>query len=105
MTNKYTLDTPTLRDKDYLYQQYWGEGRSAQDIADEHDVSPNTVRRYMRQFGIPRRHAGDHCQGVDPTRMPWKYQWPEDAGTGWDIALTREDTGRDRVDYGRMTDD
>lgn len=53
--DRYTPEPRQYEDKQWLYQQYWGELRTLTAIADECDVSHPTIARQMRAFGIPRR--------------------------------------------------
>lgn len=39
----------------WLEIKYWDEGLTQREIAEECGVSPTTVRKYMKQFGIPTR--------------------------------------------------
>jgi hypothetical protein len=52
---KYIPENRDWREKDYLYQQYWGEMNSATEIAEENGVGQSAVLRRMKELGIPRR--------------------------------------------------
>lgn len=39
----------------WLEIKYWEEDLTQSEIAELCDVSPTTIRKYMKQFGIPRR--------------------------------------------------
>lgn len=41
--------------KHRLYEEYWGNLKSAKEIADENDVYSRLVRDSLRDFGIPLR--------------------------------------------------
>jgi len=47
-------------DRNWLAEQYHGEGRSLADIADECDVDKVTIMNWMERHGIPRRGTADH---------------------------------------------
>jgi len=57
MNEKYVAEPRGFEDKDYLYEQYWGDFRTSADIAADHEVSGTKIRRVMDSFGIPRRTA------------------------------------------------
>lgn len=52
---KYQYDPEPYEQKDWLYEQYWGELRSTWEIEREFPVNRNKVRRELIQHGIPRR--------------------------------------------------
>lgn len=45
------------RDATWLRLQYWHEGKSQRQIANEMEVSKTTIAKWMRRFNIPRRHG------------------------------------------------
>lgn len=55
---KYQPDNRDWEDKQCLYQKYWGELLSQQEIADEMGVHRTMVRDSMHEHGIPRRPDG-----------------------------------------------
>lgn len=71
-------DNPYLREKapyerkEWLYEQYWGQMQTTEDIAADFDVSSGTVGRRMRELGVPRRrrNAVKASEQYDP-RDEW----------------------------------
>jgi len=49
---------PTYKDEAYLRQEYTDKERSLSDLADEHDVTIETIRYWLKKFDIPRRSRG-----------------------------------------------
>lgn len=43
------------RDRDYLYEEYYLKGRFAKDIANEFNVTHETIRINIKKFGLQRR--------------------------------------------------
>lgn len=43
------------KDEDWLRDRYWGDNLSAADMAELAECSDETILRYMREYGIPRR--------------------------------------------------
>lgn len=56
--SKYTIATPAYKDKDELYDLYWGENLTLKEIGERLDTRWQSVLDYMRKFGIPRRGSG-----------------------------------------------
>jgi transposase-like protein len=83
-------DVAPLRNAEWLREQYCGEGRSSPDIADELDVAPTTVRRWMEQHEIGRRDMSEaKAEGdVVPLKDPeWLHQrYVEQEQSAHDIA-------------------
>lgn len=52
-----TANNSKYKDEDWLYRQYWAEPRGVEDIADECDVSQQTISYWMDKFGIETRDA------------------------------------------------
>jgi len=50
--------------KKWLYQKYWGEKLSLQEIAEICDVSNTTIHRLMINFDIPRRSPSEAQRGM-----------------------------------------
>lgn len=50
---------PLYRDEDYLREQYWEEGKSLTEIADELGCATNTVRDWMVKHDIERRSISE----------------------------------------------
>lgn len=49
------------RDREWLERAYQEDGRTQREIAEECDVSPRTIRKYMNRFGIETREiAGEN---------------------------------------------
>lgn len=46
---------PKHDDKDWLYEQYWGELKSQREMAKEVECSQKTLANRMDEFGIPTR--------------------------------------------------
>lgn len=46
---------PRYRREEWLYEQYHENGRTQQEIADDCDVSPRTIREWMGRHGIETR--------------------------------------------------
>lgn len=46
------------KDERWLREEYYDEGRSLSDIADEFDVTIEAVRYYMDKYDLPRRRRG-----------------------------------------------
>lgn len=55
---KYQAEPRQYEDKRYLQEQYWGELKSIQDIADECDTGNKVIRNEMHRHGIPTRVDG-----------------------------------------------
>jgi hypothetical protein len=84
---KYRATQRTYEDKDWCYEQYWGEMRSLTDMAEECGVTYDTIKRQMDEFGIPRRRSS--CQAG-----PGEYDPRED------FALSEKD---DQPNWNRTT--
>jgi hypothetical protein len=55
---RYQAATRKYEDKDWLYEQYWGEMLTIAEIAEQCDEGcPKHVREAMIDFGIPRRSS------------------------------------------------
>lgn len=52
---KYQAKPRKHEQKDWLYEQYWGQLRSMRDIADEFDIDASAIRKGLRMHGIPSR--------------------------------------------------
>jgi len=52
---RYQPETVCWRQKDWLYERYWGALESVATIAADCDVTPQTIRRTLDKHGIPRR--------------------------------------------------
>lgn len=52
------------RDRDWLEQKYHGEGLTQREIAEECDVSPTTIRKQMKRFGIEAREVRGENHGM-----------------------------------------
>jgi DNA-binding CsgD family transcriptional regulator len=48
-------DIESLKDPDWLREQYWDHGRTLAEIADDLNVTDVTVNKYMKKHGIKRR--------------------------------------------------
>lgn len=70
-------DVSTLRDAEWLREQYWDEGRNSNDIADELGVKGTTILRWMERHGIERRDMSEaKAEGnVTPLKDPeWLHE-------------------------------
>jgi DNA-directed RNA polymerase specialized sigma24 family protein len=56
-------DIDPLKSEEWLREQYWEEGRSVADIADELGISSTPVRTWMRKHGIDTRDNYQQVQG------------------------------------------
>lgn len=76
----------------WLEIKYWDEGLTQQEIADECDVSPRTVREYMKRYDIPVRDiAGENHPLYGQTRAEEIRRRIADALTGRTVSRkTRE---------------
>lgn len=52
------------RDEDWLEEQYHGKGLTQREIAEECGVSPRTIRKYMKRFGIETREVIGENHGL-----------------------------------------
>jgi len=57
---KYQPDERQFEDKQWLYDQYWQQGKGLRAIGDECDVCMKTIERQMEELGIPRRDSTAH---------------------------------------------
>ena len=75
--SKYMAETPLHRDKQRLYQLYWGYGLSLKHIQARCEGSPE-VSKSMQELGIPVRNYNDHRRWAPHLGVPPKYEWPDD---------------------------
>jgi len=75
--SKYMTETPLRRDKERLYELYWGYGLSLKHIEARCEKSPD-MGTIMRKLGIPVRNYNDHRQWAPHLGIPPKYEWPDD---------------------------
>jgi len=54
---------PQLRDKDWLFEQYWIKKRSMREISHELKCAESRVYVFMDKFGISRREIGESLIG------------------------------------------
>lgn len=54
---RYVPTDEKWRQKDWLYEQYWQQLKSAPEIAQETPKSEHAIRRLMDKHGIPRRKS------------------------------------------------
>lgn len=57
------MDRP-YRDPDWLEQKYHGEGLTQREIGKLCDVSPSTIRKQMKEFGIETREVKGENHGM-----------------------------------------
>lgn len=102
--DRYTPDPRKYDQKHWLYEQYWGNLLSTYEIAEKVDVSADTIKRRLRELGIPRRNKGykrggntsafngfytgdenaqvddkAEMKGVESERDATKLEWQKDA--------------------------
>lgn len=83
-------ENPRYKDAKLLEEKYHGEKLSTNEIADEWDCAPNTVRKYMRKNNIPIRSRSEaisnsHDGGDIPTfytRADKGYEVADSSETG-----------------------
>jgi len=66
---KYQPTPRKIDDKDWMYEQYWGNLRSAQEIAamDEVNVGSDLIYRKLREHGIPAHTDGYNLEHTRTT--------------------------------------
>jgi len=74
----YLAKTPLHRDKERLYQLYWGYGLSAEAIAARCESDGIHVKENLRKLGIPTRDFHDHLRWEPHHGIPPKYEWADD---------------------------
>jgi hypothetical protein len=52
---RYKPDPRSWEQKDWLYEQYWGQLKSGRAIAEDVEVHERTIREELARHGIPRR--------------------------------------------------
>lgn len=52
-------DNAKYHDADYLREKYWGEGLDSSDIAEECDVSPDTILKWLKKTGVGTRERNE----------------------------------------------
>lgn len=57
---KYQARTRDWERKSWLYQLYWGQLLSTNEIADRAGVHPSTIKEQLYRHGIPRRTQRYH---------------------------------------------
>jgi len=57
----------TYQNKDWLFDQYWNQGKSERKIAGESDVDRGTIRWFMKKFNILKRTKSEANKG----QIPW----------------------------------
>jgi len=61
-TNPYAPTPREWTNKKWLYKQYWGKVKTIHEVANQTDVSRQTILREMKQKGIPRRPSTVTCE-------------------------------------------
>jgi len=74
--NKYMNEKPAYRDKDRLYELYWGLGLSAAHISERCRGNVN-VNKYLREHGIPVRNHRKHISWEPHHGVPPMFEWPD----------------------------
>jgi len=52
---RYRPEPRQYEDKQWLYEQYWGQLKAFNEIAEDLDCGERQIREQMAAFGIPRR--------------------------------------------------
>jgi len=65
---------PKYMDKEWLKEQYWGEKKSTNEMAEMVDCDPETIRYWMIKYGIRRRTKSEYekLRRVKPDLSPSK---------------------------------
>jgi hypothetical protein len=63
---KYQPEPAQYEQKDWLYQQYWGQLKSQNEIAAEVECSRKKIRMEMAKHGIPTRETGCNAKQANP---------------------------------------
>jgi len=53
--DRYTPEKEVYEQKDWLYEQYWGQLKSASEVAEAGDTNHTQILNQMESHGIPRR--------------------------------------------------
>lgn len=61
--DKYKPEPRKYDQKHWLYEQYWSKFHSTYEIAKMVGVSADTIKRRLREFGIPRRDQSYRADG------------------------------------------
>lgn len=61
MGDKYAPEPRNYEQKEWLYQEYWGNLRPIEELAEMVGVSEHTIRRNMERLGVPRRGKSVRC--------------------------------------------
>lgn len=77
--SRYLADPAPYRDKETLYELYWGHGHSITAVAARLDVDSSNVGKYMDELGIPKQEYHAHTDWAPHTGVPPKYEWPDGA--------------------------
>lgn len=91
---RYQPEPRKWEDKDWLYEQYWGEWHDQSEIAEQVDVCQRVISNKMAELGIPTRREAVHRTagqfgGYDPRD---DYTVPDDADdtADWSIVVDGE---------------
>jgi len=57
---RYRPEPRKWENKDWLYEQYWGQLRSTEAMAEDTDTCGQIIRETMDELGIPRRDEACH---------------------------------------------
>lgn len=68
---RYQPEPRPYEQKQWLYEQYWGQMKSMPQIADECGVAHRTIWANLRQHGIPRRGDGRRVNDEEPDPRVW----------------------------------
>lgn len=108
--DKYKPEPRKYDQKHWLYEQYWSKFYSTYEIADKADVSADTIKRRLRELGIPRRthryardnnvsafsgfYSGENAQVDNETTPSGVEELDEDnLILSWNRARTSKDDG------------
>jgi len=61
-SSQYTPTTRKWTEKEWLYDQYWNQIKTINEVANETDVSRQSILRAMKRAGIPRRPPTLDCE-------------------------------------------
>ena len=63
------------RDETWLREQYWGEGKSAYEIADICDVSPSTIQYFFEKFELEMRSQKESTRARNNYPKYYDKEW------------------------------
>lgn len=66
----YVPDDTRYRDAEWLVYAYHEEGMTMHEMAEECDVTPSTIHRWMNKYGVESRDRGFSEGGYNPMKNP-----------------------------------